>query len=73
MTPSTRSDAGNEAEEVQLGIVASALPSQLCGSLSSGASLFAEGVLRFRKWLASRLVFSPGSTTLDTGQRGCSL
>lgn len=56
-TPATQSDPGNEAEEVQLGIVGLALYIQL-RSLSSGASLFAEGVLRFRKRLASTLVLS---------------
>ena len=58
MTPATQSDAGNEDEEVQPGIVGLALYTQLCNRLSSGASLFAEGVLRFRKRLASPLVLS---------------
>lgn len=55
MTPVTPSDPGNKVEEIQLGIVALALYTRLCSHLSSGASLLAEGVLRFRKWLASKL------------------
>lgn len=57
-TPATQSDPGDEAEEVQLGIVGLASYIQLCSHLSSGAPLFAGGVLRFRKRLASTLVLS---------------
>lgn len=44
---------------------------QLCGYLS-GTSLFAKGVLRFWKWLASKLVLSSSYSTLDPGQRAYS-
>lgn len=44
---------------------------ELCGYLS-GTSLFAEGVLRFWKWLASKLVLSSQHSTLDPGQRAYS-
>lgn len=54
----TQSDPGKKLEDTQLGIVALALRIQLCNSLISGTSLFAEGELRFRKWLASKLLLS---------------
>lgn len=54
----TQSDPGKELEDTQLGVVALALRIQLCNSLIPGTSLFAEGELRFRKWLASKLLLS---------------
>lgn len=58
MIPATQSDPGKEREEIQLSIVAWALHIQLCSNLMAGTSLFAEGALRFRKCLASKLLLS---------------
>lgn len=57
MIPTTQSDPGKETEDLRLGIIALTSYIKLRSRLMAG-TVFAEGVLRFRKWLVSKFLLS---------------